>query len=198
MQELTRAIKGRVSIYIDAANLEQSVKEMHVIPRDITSELKSLKTSELRWSVDYEKFKKFFSLFAKLGDIHFYTADFETENHRKFISFLKNRLAFKPHTKPLKEYHDHRPDAPHRKANFDVEISIDSVLQRNDFDTFILFSGDCDFEYLIKYLRGQGKICIVFSMRGHVAEELPPASNYYFDIIDFRQSLLKISPKKKG
>ena len=196
MKELTKAIKGRVSIYIDAANLEQSVKSMFVHPKDIPDEFKAYKAGDLAWHVDYDKFKKFFSLFGKLKDIHYYTAEFKTDSHKKFLAFLKNRLDFHLNTKPLKEYKDHTPEVPHRKANFDVEMSIESVLNRNTFDTFIIFSGDCDFEFLLKYLRGQGKICIVFSTRGNISEELPPASSYYFDIIDFRKNILRITPKK--
>lgn len=198
LMDLSRAIKKRVAIYIDAANLEQSVKEMHVIPRDIPDHLRSYVPGDLYWSVDYDQLKKFFSCFGILKNIHFYSADFKTDSHRKFLSFLKNRLGFRLTTKPLKQYHDHTAEIPHRKANFDVEISIEAVLQKNEFDTFILFSGDCDFEYLIKYLRGQGKTCIVFSMRGHIADELIPASNYYFDIIDFRHSILQIKVRKSG
>lgn len=196
--EIPRAIAGRTSIYIDAANLEQSVKEMFVIPRDIPEDLKSYQPSDLRWRVDYEKLKRFFSVYGIPGEIHYYTPEFATDSHRKFRSFLKNRLQFKLTTKPLKEYRDHTPETPHRKANFDVEISIEAVLQREEYKTFILFSGDCDFEYLLKFLRGQGKTCIVFSMRGHVADELLPAANYYFDLIDLRHSLLRIQPRDIG
>jgi uncharacterized LabA/DUF88 family protein len=195
--QLKEAIKSEFSIYIDAANLEQSVKEMHVIPSDVPEELRAHKTSELKWSVDYDKFKKFFTVYGQLGDIHFYTAQFVTDNHKKFLTFLKKGLGFQLNTKPLKEYRDHTPEKPHRKANFDVEISVDAVVARDSYKTVVLFSGDCDFEYLIRYLRGQGKIVIVFSMKGHVAEELPPASSYYFDVIDFRHSLLKVIPKRK-
>ena len=70
---------------------------------------------------------------------------------------MDNGLNFKLITKPLKEYIDHIPETPHRKANFDVEIAVDSTFLLNSFDTLILFSGDCDFEYLIKFLRGLGK-----------------------------------------
>jgi len=115
--------------------------------------------------------------------------------YERFLSFLENRK-YKLITKPLKEYNDHSPEHPHRKANFDVEIAVDSVFRLDDFDTFILFSGDCDFEYLLKFLRGHGKIAIIFSSAGHISKELPPASSYYFDIVDFRQHLLKMTEKK--
>lgn len=72
---------------------------------------------------------------------------------------------------------------------------MDATHLLNEFDTFILFSGDCDFEYLLKFLRGQNKNTIVFSRKGHIAKELPPASSYYFDLVDFRNELLRMEIK---
>jgi len=193
--KLEQAIKGDFYVFIDAANLEQSVKGMWVNSKDIPDELKSYKASELGWHVNYKQLKKFFKNFGELKQIHFFSPDFKTNNHTKFLSFLRNGLKFRITTKPLKEYQDHTPNKPHRKANFDVEISAIATYHIKDYKTFILFSGDSDFEYLLKFLRGRGKICIVFSRQGHVASELPPASNYYFDIVDFRKDFLTIKPK---
>lgn len=80
--------------------------------------------------------------------------------------------------------------------NFDVEIAVDSTYTLDNFDTFILFSGDCDFEYLIKFLRGQGKVVIGFSRSGNVAREIPLALTNYFDIADFRKEFLRIDERK--
>jgi uncharacterized LabA/DUF88 family protein len=189
--------KGNVFIAIDAANLERSVQDMWVNPKDIPDNFKNFKAEELCWRVDYQKMEKFFKNSCKIKKIKFYTADFQTANHHKFLGFLKKALSFKLETKPLKEYEDHTAECPHRKANFDVEIAVDAAYTLKDYDAFILFSGDCDFEYLLKFLRGQNKLTIVFSRTGHVSKELPPASNYYFDIIDFRDEILRIDPKKK-
>ena len=133
-----------------------------------------------------------------MKEIKFYSADFQTESHHKFLWFLKKILKFKLETKALKEYLDHSKENPHRKANFDVEISVDAVYSMKEYDTFILFSGDCDFEYLIRFLRGKGKRVLVFSKSGHIAKELPPAANQYFDIIDFRHEMLRVDKKQKA
>lgn len=194
--KLKKALKGRIYIFIDAANLERSVKDMWVNPKDIPDELKKYRAEELCWRVDYEKLKKFFSKLGSVGKIGFYSADFENENHGKFLTFLKRTLKFDLATKILKQYDDHTAEHPHRKANFDVEIAVDAAYSLNEYDSFILFSGDCDFEYLLKFLRGKNKITFVFSRTGHIAKELPPASNYYFDIVDFRHFLLRIEVKK--
>ena len=44
-----------------------------------------------------------------------------------------------------------------RKCNFDVEMSVDIINNKDNFDTLVLFSGDSDFEYLIKNLSKVGK-----------------------------------------
>lgn len=193
--KLRKAVRDRVVIFIDAANLERSVKDMWVNPKDIPDELRKYMADQLCWRVDYQRLKAFFQSVSTLQEIRFYSARFNSEPHDKFLSFLRTALHFKLETKALKEYKDHTEDHPHRKANFDVEITVDATYTLTHYDTFILFSGDCDFAYLLKFLRGQNKITIVFSRAGHVAKELPPASNYYFDIADFRFDMLRIALK---
>ena len=42
------------------------------------------------------------------------------------------------------------------------------------------------------------KVKDFFQSSGHVAKELPPACNQYFDIVDFRNVLLRIDRKAKN
>lgn len=196
--KLREVAKGKVIVYIDAANLERSVKSMFVRPDDIPEDLKHLQAEVLRWSVDYRKLNDFFKTVSDCRQVRFYTPEFNNDRHRSFRYFLDKGLGFKLKTKPLKEYDDHTEEAPHRKANFDVEIATDATFTMNDYGTIILFSGDCDFEYLIKLLRGNGKIVIGFSRSGHIAKELPPALSHYFDIANFRSIFLQVSPKAKS
>ncbi len=74
-----------------------------------------------------------------------------------------------------------------------MEISVDAVFTKDDYDTFILFSGDSDFEYLLKFLKGRGKTTIVFSRFGHASKELIESCNQYWDIADFRHQFLRIN-----
>jgi len=196
-QKLINVVKGKTIVCIDTANLECSVRDMFVRPDDIPDNLKNRLPDKLCWSVDYKKFNDFFKTVGDFKGIRFYCAEFISESHRKFRYFLDKGLGFKLITKPLKEYEDSTDDNPHRKANFDVEIAVDSTFSIDDFDTLILFSGDCDFEYLIKFLRGHGKIVIGFSRSGHVAKELPPALSHYFDIANFRHEFLSIKERSE-
>ena len=58
------------------------------------------------------------------------------------------------------------------KGNLDVELTIDAVHNRDNFQSFVLFSGDSDFEALIKYMKKYRKNCVVISTKGHVSIEL--------------------------
>ncbi len=197
-EKLKKVIKGKVVVFIDAANLERSVKSMFVRADDMPENFKHSQSDELKWSVDYKKLNDFFKSISDLKGIKFYTPEFENDGHHGFRYFLAKGLGFKLTTKPIKEYGDHTEERPHRKANFDVEIATDATFTMGDYDTIILFSGDCDFEYLIKFLRGNGKIVIGFSRKGHIAKEIPPALSHYFDIANFRSIFLQIVPKAKS
>jgi len=52
----------------------------------------------------------------------------------------------------------------------------------NKFDTLVLFSGDSDFDYLVKNLRNKGKKVIVVSTKYHIAKELITSGNKYVDL----------------
>lgn len=196
VEQLKKVLKERVLICIDAANLEQSVKTMWVNPKDTPDILKAYTADKLRWFVDYLSLKLFFSELAEVSNIRIYTPAFESISHNKFLYFLDKKVKCKLITKPLKQYHDHTEEHPHRKANFDVELSADSVYLMDQYETLIIFSGDCDFEYLLKFLRGKGKNVIGFSRSGHVAKEIPPACSYYFDIADFRKQFSRVAHAK--
>jgi len=115
VEKLKCVVKGNVVVYIDAANLEQSVKDMWVVPKDIPDDQKHLAAEDLRWSVDYKKLRDFWGEIGQHVQTRFYTADFASPTHRKFLYFLDKRLSFKLITKPLKQYLDHTADIPHRE-----------------------------------------------------------------------------------
>jgi uncharacterized LabA/DUF88 family protein len=170
---------------------------MFVRTEDMLESADYIPASAARWAIDYRKLGGFFASAGNLVDIRFYTAEFNSASHHRFRYFLDKALGFKLITKPLKEYKDHTPNAPHRKANFDVEIAVDVVFALGEFDTLILFSGDSDFEYLARFLTGQGKTVIGFSRSGHIAKELPPVLSSYFDISSFKPIFLRIKHKSE-
>ena len=60
-----------------------------------------------------------------------------------------------------------------KKCDLDVEMTIDLIKERDNYDTIILFSGDGDLMCAIKYLKETyGKFCCIFGARGHVGREI--------------------------
>ena len=60
-----------------------------------------------------------------------------------------------------------------KKCDLDVEMTVDLIKERDNYDFVILFSGDGDLMYAIKYLKEEyGKNCIVFGARGHIGREV--------------------------
>ena len=169
---LEKYLKGKILVMIDAANLESAVKS-------------------LNWWIDYTKLRDLFNG-SKLVEIRDYCVHHGTNNQNNFFTFLK-RNGFTLITKPLKIIKQEdilRGDI--RKANFDVEIAVDSMEMIDQFDTLILFSGDSDFDYLIKNLRTKGKRIIVVSAKYHISKELISSSNKYIDL-----KKLKVIIKRK-
>ena len=60
------------------------------------------------------------------------------------------------------------------KCNFDVEIGVDMLLdcERNNAQTFILWSGDSDFTDSLEKLMGAGKKVVIFATARKVSREL--------------------------
>lgn len=65
-----------------------------------------------------------------------------------------------------------------KKCDLDVEMAIDLVKLRDDYDTIIIFSGDGDLMYAVQYLHEvYKKECFVFGARGHVGREIYDAKS---------------------
>ncbi len=158
---ISKYLRGKTLVIIDAANLESSVKS-------------------LGWWIDYIKLRNLFDN-QRLVEIRNYCVAHNTSNQNKFFVFLKKN-GYKLITKPLKIIKApeiERGDI--RKANFDVEITIDVLEMLDKFDTLVLFSGDSDFDYLIRKLKTKSKIIIVISTKHHISKELIKNSNKYID-----------------
>jgi uncharacterized protein (TIGR00288 family) len=76
----------------------------------------------------------------------------------------------------------------------DVELVIDALNHRDNFDTFILMSGDSDFAPLFDELKKRGKRVIVISAKKHVAIELIVRAKY----VNINKLRTRISYKTKS
>lgn len=155
-------LKGKTAVFIDAANIELSAKD-------------------LGFKVDYQKLLSWLESEAKIIYIGFYTVRFNSKEHDAFLTFLK-RTGYKLVTKPIKLIKNRKDGGHLRKANFDVEISVDVMRRLVNFDSCILFSGDSDFNYLIKELKKSGKLVVVASLKYHISKELIESAHFYLDL----------------
>ena len=76
--------------------------------------------------------------------------------------------------------------------NLVVELTIDAIHNRDQFQSFVLLSGDSDFEALLKYMRSYNKNCIVVSTKDHVSIELLRQAKF----IDLKKLRMQIEKKK--
>lgn len=81
-------------------------------------------------------------------------------------------------TKRVKYIHDiSEDDGYDKKCDLDVEMAVDLIRMREDYDEIVLFSGDGDLVYALRYLRDAfGKSAYVFGARGHVGREVVDAA----------------------
>lgn len=151
-------VKGRVCVFIDAANILYSQQTLH-------------------WRVDYEKLKKYFEKECDLRAVYFYTGRVG-ENHKQnsFLEKLKS-FGYKVKAKEVKRIKISR-NTYEWKGNLDTELIIDALKYSDDFDTFILMSGDSDFASLLDELKSKGKRVVVMSSKHHISIELIERAKY--------------------
>ncbi len=165
--QLKKLARGKVAVFIDAANLELSAKDRG-------------------WKVDYRKLYKWLKDADKLKYLGFFTVRFDNKSHDAFLTLLK-KTGYKLVTKPLKIIKNKSKIGHTRKANFDVEIAVETMKQINSFDTLILFSGDSDFDCLLKELKRENKKIIIVSTKYHISRELIKRADNYIDLRKIRK-----------
>lgn len=160
---ISKYIKGKVAVFIDAANILYSQQT-------------------LGWRIDYEKLRDYLESQAEISKIFYYTGKVGVfEKQIKFIKKLE-RLGFSVVSKEVK-FIKINGGGLLPKRNLDVELALDAFRFADDYDTVLLFSGDSDFGYLIDLLKEKGKRVLVLSTRGHISKELLERAKY----IDLRK-----------
>jgi len=167
---IAKYIKGKTAVFIDASNIYFSQKK-------------------LNWFVDFIKLKDYLKSEAEVYKIFFYTAYDPTHlKQKKFLDFLE-MIGYCIRIKKVKFIKGTDGHCFH-KGNLDVELTIDAVDFKDYYETMLLFSGDSDFESLIKYLKSKGKRCLVFSIKNHVSVELLKQAKF-IDIKKLKQYISK-------
>lgn len=149
---------------------------------------------KLGWMFDWEKVYQYLKKEHEIKEIRFYLASKRRDRKTKKFLLVLRQLGFTPVTKTLKRIQLEDGQWTY-KANFDVEMTADLLLDKEEYDVFILFSGDSDFEYLVKILRKLGKRVFIYASRKTLSWELKLVATRYFFLEDIKR---KIYRKKWG
>ena len=81
---------------------------------------------------------------------------------------------FEPIFKRVKYIHDRNSvDGFEKKCDLDVEMAVDAIKERDNYDAIVLFSGDGDLTYALRYLKKEyAKECFVFGARNGIGAEV--------------------------
>jgi len=167
---ISKFVKGKVYVFIDAANVFYSQRT-------------------LKWKISYEKLMKYFK--RECGEdtkCFIYLAYDETrEGERKFLDMLDiNGYILRTRAiKKIKITKDHY----RQKGNLDIQLAFEMVELADKYDTAILMSGDSDFSIPIDKIKKKGKRIIVISTRGHISRELLERAKF----VDLRKLKNEIS-----
>ena len=161
---LSRYVKGKVYVFIDAANILYSQRT-------------------LKWRISYEKLIKYFQKECRnLGLCFVFIGKFkQSPAQQKFLDMLEiNGYIVK--TKPVKNIKITKDDFKD-KADVDVEMSFEIFDRVGEYKTAVLLTGDSDFAFIVERIKQLGRQVIVMSTRGHISVELLKLAKY----IDFRK-----------
>lgn len=149
-------IRGKAAVFIDWANVHGWEK---TLKRDI----------------NLEKIFSYLAEYKEIKNIRFY---FGTDIHEKSVKFLEKaeQIGYQIVTKPVKYIlagEIGKQKIYIRKCDFDMETCIDAhQLLKEDFESFIFFTGDGDYAPLYRMLIGLGKQVIVVYTSGHLGREV--------------------------
>jgi uncharacterized LabA/DUF88 family protein len=173
--------KKTVYVFIDASNLWEAQKSKGK-------------------SFNYEKLKLFLkdSHRACVIKVFYYTAypangtrEYNLDGKHKFFTYLKKALGFIVRKKELKRIliHNDGCDLIKEKGNMDVEMTIDAIHFKKEYNEAILFTGDSDFLALINYLKNAGKRIYVYSSENNVSNELRTGADGYIDVLKIESDI---------
>lgn len=154
---------SKVAVFIDAANFEISLKQSKL------------------WA-DYKKLLKFVNERGSTTFLGYYSPIFKTRGQERFFTLIKNK-GFKIITKNIKVIRKSKSKNKN-KANFDVEITFDAAVRMDEFNKFILFSGDSDFVYLVLQLQRKGIYTTIISPGWRTAKELKKQADEFIELKD--------------
>jgi uncharacterized LabA/DUF88 family protein len=110
----------------------------------------------------------------------YYGADYGDDKSDRLVEWSRSILeqadahGFDVIQKRVKYIHSSAPSGGfEKKCDLDVEMAVDLIRERDNYDTIVLFSGDGDLAHAINYLHEEyGKTAIIFGARDHIGREI--------------------------
>ncbi len=138
------------------------------------------------WQVDYAKLKAFIERKYEIVVINYYNSiGYQKDEDGKYIKDLNGNyifnqatLEFEAHlkrinikviSKPLKFISGNESIASNK---LDGDLMIDALIEQNQWDELMLFSGDSDFERLVKQISSLSKHVHIFCFGSRISREL--------------------------
>lgn len=164
-------IKGKVYVFIDAANIIYGC-------------------GRVGWKMDFEKLIKYLKTRFKAERILYY-AGLDSEN-KKQLSFYEvlQRFGYELRLVPVKKFKDGK-----RKGDVDARLAFEAMKYFNDYNEAIFFTGDGDYYWLLEYLLEKEKKIKLIAHSESVAQELKRLFKGEFTDISRLKHLLQFFEK---
>ncbi len=169
-------IRGKIMIFIDGSNLFYTAGMMNM-------EIDYLKLVEALLDMKHPDEK------TQLVRVYFYTGvDPQSDAHCNWEKFMR-MTGFKMVTKNLQTF----PDGT-RKANCDVEMTVDMISLIGTYDTAILISGDGDLTRAVEYMVDKGVQVHVCGHKSNTNEGLIRSADRFIDLESLKTQILLARP----
>lgn len=135
----------------------------------------------LKKPVDPVKLYKYLKTYPQVSSLEFYYGADTNDKSKDFLKEIKT-CGYRLITKPVKYIDISSTKKPIliRKCDFDIEIcmSVYEHLEKN-FQSFLFFTGDGDFEPLYQFLIKRNKQVLVIYEQGHLGKEIWKIKNVF-------------------
>ncbi len=159
--------RGRVAIFIDAANLFYAALQLGI-------------------EIDYTKLLARLRFGSSLLRAFFYTGvDPNNEKQQGFLLWMR-RNGYRVITKNLLEL----PNGV-KKANLAVEIAVDLITLAPSYDTAIIVSGDGDLSSAVNAVSYRGARVEIVGLRSMTSENLINVADLYLDLEEIKAEITK-------
>ena len=168
---------GRAAVFIDGANLFFTQRH-------------------LGWQIDFSRLMAFFmSEYASVEANYYVPASEPVSEENAAFTRVLTAHGYRITSKPVKKIVNKETGVIVMKGNLDVELVVDALSAVNQYDTFLLFSGDSDFLPLLRALKEKGKEVMVYSTQGLSARELLAEPGItYCDLALLKERIEQVRP----